>query len=33
MLEDKPAILRPLERMGAVHDKTYRVYDRPIPRG
>jgi len=30
MLEDNPAILRPLERMGAVHDKTYRVYDRPI---
>ena len=33
MLEDNPAILRPLERMGAVHDKTYRVYDRPIPQG
>jgi hypothetical protein len=30
MLEDNPAILRPLERMGAVHDKTYRVYDRPV---
>jgi hypothetical protein len=30
MLEDNPAILRPLERMGAVHDKTYRIYDRPV---
>jgi hypothetical protein len=30
MLEDNPAILRPLERMGSVHDKTYRIYDRPV---
>jgi GNAT superfamily N-acetyltransferase len=30
MLEDNPAILRPLERMGAVLYKTYRIYDRPV---
>lgn len=30
MLEDNPAILRPIERMGAVLYKTYRIYDRPV---
>lgn len=30
LLEDNVAIIRPLERMGAVRDKVYRIYDRPV---
>ena len=31
ILEDNLAMRRPLEHMGAVPYKTYRIYDRPVP--
>ncbi len=31
VLEDNLAMSRPLERIGAVADRVYRIYDRPIP--
>jgi len=31
VLEDNLAMRRPLERLGAVADKVYRIYDRPTP--
>ena len=33
ILEDNLAMRRPLENMGGVHYKTYRVYDRALPAG
>ena len=33
VLEDNLAMRRPLENMGGVHYKTYRVYDRALPAG